>query len=435
MTLSGTEHDVVAAIAQAQDDLVQLATDLIAFDTTTRDGQGPRQERALQSYLAERLAAAGATTDVWEPTLEQFTGSRQIPTELDFTGYPQLQAVVPGEHDGRCLLLNGHIDTVTAEDPTLWTSDPHQGNVRAGRLFGRGACDQKGGVAAMVFAAEILAHCGVRLAGDLVVNTVTDEESTSAGAIAALARGVRADAAIVTEPTGLDIAIACRGSLLPVITVPGVAGHAAAVQRHWHEGGAVSATEKAATVLSAVTRLREIWRDRPDQRHSYLPPGNVLATMVNGGQWPVSHAQTCEIACHISYLPGHADAEGYGTRVEHEFTEWLHLACAADPWLRAHPPHVRWTIDVPPAEISPTEPIVESLRAVTQAMGAPGRLFGADFWHDGASFIHAGIPSVVFGPGDVTIAHTVDEYVPISDLVAAAQIIAVTAMRFCGTSG
>ncbi len=141
---------------------------------------------------------------------------------------------------------------MTPEPVDRWTSDPWRAEVRDGNLYGRGACDMKGGVGCMVFAAEVLAELGVRLAGDVVVCTVTDEESSGAGGIAAVRHGVRADAGIVTEPTAFDVWVACRGSLTPVITVEGRPGHAEMRQPHWRAGGAVNAIEKMGAVLAAV---------------------------------------------------------------------------------------------------------------------------------------------------------------------------------------
>ena len=145
----------------------------------------------------------------------------------------------------------------------------------------------KGGVACMVLAAEVLAELGVRLAGDLIVNTVTDEESTGAGGLAS-ARTLSADGAIVPEPTGLGAWIACRGSLLARITVEGRAGHAGIARRHPDEGGAVNAIEKAAFLLEAIRRVRDEWALRP--RHRRLSPADCVPTMVAGGQWIVSYS-------------------------------------------------------------------------------------------------------------------------------------------------
>ena len=155
------------------------------------------------------------------------------------------------------------------------------------------------------------------LAGDLIVNTVTEEESTGVGGLVA-ARTLQADAAIVPEPSGLVVWVACRGSLLPRITVRGRAGHAGIHQLPPEQGGAVNAIEKMAIVLEAVRRLREHWAQRP--RHPYLSAGDCVPTIVAGGEWLVSYPASCTLDCHIEYLPDRADERGYGSRVEREFT-------------------------------------------------------------------------------------------------------------------
>src|SRR5947209_11897027 len=205
-SLSGIEQQVVQDIAQRRDELVALASALIGFDTTVHALEDPpRDEAALQSYLAERLRAVGAVVDLWEPAAAEVTGTRMTPPGVHFNGRPQLAARLPGAGGGRSLLFNGHVDVVTVEPRAQWRSDPFQAEVRDGKLYGRGACDMKGGVAAMVFAAEALAKLGTPLAGDLVVCTVTDEESTGIGGLAAVAHGVRADACVVPEPSNFDV--------------------------------------------------------------------------------------------------------------------------------------------------------------------------------------------------------------------------------------
>src|ERR671920_980261 len=116
------------------------------------------------------------------------------------------------------LLFNGNIDVVSVEPRELWTSDPFAPEVRDGRLYGRGACDMKGGVASMLLATEVLRALQVPLRGDVIVNTVTDEESTGAGSLAVAASGLRADGGIIPEPTGLTAWLGTRGSLMPQIT-------------------------------------------------------------------------------------------------------------------------------------------------------------------------------------------------------------------------
>jgi acetylornithine deacetylase len=433
--MNDLEQRIAGAIAESRDELVELASALIRFDTTARDpGDPARDEAALQAHLAERLAAAGAAVEVWEPRPEDVHG-RQVPFALDFDGRPQLVARFAGAGGGRSLLLNGHIDVVSGEPKERWTDDPNTPVVRGGNLYGRGACDMKGGVAAMVLAAEMLARLGVRLAGDLIVNTITDEESTGAGGIASVAHGVRADAGIVPEPTAFEVWIACRGSVYPTITVEGRPGHAELRQPHWRDGGAVNAIEKAQVVLDAIARLREEWRTRADLQHPYLSPPDMVPTLMRAGEWSVTYPSSCTITSAVLFPPALADAEGYGSRVRDDVQTWVERACAADPWLAEHPPSFEWAADIPPMEIPPGDPIVETVLAASADVGEPSRRGGLDSWYDGATYtLSAATPSVAFGPRSIAWGHTIDEYVPVDDLVRCAQAIALAAVRFCGTA-
>ena len=435
VAMNDLEQRIAEAIAESRDELVELASALIRFDTTARDpGDPARDEAALQAYLGERLTAAGAAVDIWEPRPEDVRG-RQVPFELDFDGRPQLVARFAGAGGGRSLLLNGHIDVVSGEPKARWTDDPNTPVVRDGKLYGRGACDMKGGVAAMVLAAEVLARLDVRLAGDLIVNTITDEESTGAGGIASVAHGVRADAGIVPEPTAFDVWVACRGSVYPTITVEGRPGHAELLQPHWRDGGAVNAIEKAQIVLDAIRGLREEWRTRSDLQHPYLSPPDIVPTLMHAGEWSVTYPASCEITSAVLFPPAFADADGYGSRVRDEVSEAIGRACAADPWLAEHPPSFAWAADIPPMEIPPDDPIVATVLAASADAGEPSRLSGLDSWYDGATYtLSAGTPSIAFGPRSIAWGHTIDEYVPVDDLVRCAHAIALSAVRFCGTA-
>jgi acetylornithine deacetylase len=438
MSLTERERAVVAHVAAHEDELVALVSDLIAFDTTARAAPGDpaRDERAVQEYLAGRLSGAGAVCDLWEPQPEDVAGTKIAPDGLGFEDRPQLAATFAGAGVGSSLLLNGHVDVVTPEPRERWTTDPFRASVRDGRLYGRGACDMKGGVGCMVFAAEVLSQLGIELAGDLVVCTVTEEESTGAGGLAAVVHGVHADAGIVLEPSEHEVRIACRGTVMPTITVPGRPGHAGFPHPDWHEGGPVNAIEKAELVLEAMRRLQVEWRRRPDQRHPLLSPSDIVACVIAGGEWAVSYPASCSITYHIGYLPSLADDDGYGSRVEREVTDWVLAATRADPWLAENPPTFAWAPEVPSAEVDEDAPIVSTLLEAASDAGLETRSAGFDNWHDGATFTRlGGTPCVAFGPRGLDRAHTVDEHVPVESLVACAQAVAVAAMRFCGASG
>jgi acetylornithine deacetylase len=439
VALSEQEQRVADEIARRQDELVELASTLIRFDTTARNPEDPpRQERALQEYLGERLRRAGAEVELFEPAPADFAGKPLYVPGMGFEGRPQLVARFPGAGSGPSLLFNGHIDAVSPEPVDQWTSHPFEAEIRDGNLYGRGSCDMKGGIASMVFAAEVLAELGVGLAGDVFVTTNTDEESSGAGGLALVLKGVTADAGIVTEPTNFDVWISCRGTSYALVTVPGRPGHAEVFQPHWREGGAVNAIEKAQVVLDAIRRLRDEWSKRSDLRHPRLSIPDVLPTLISAGEWAVTYPAECRITIAALCVPQQTDDEGWTFAVEREIDEWIATAAAADPWLSENPPKVEWWPNrVMSLEISPDEPIVAVMSEATADVGRPGRLSGLDSWYDGATFTRlGGVPAIAYGPPGFlpdgrSVAHTIDEFVPVDGLVACSQGLAVAAMRFC----
>jgi acetylornithine deacetylase len=432
---SHREEAVVARVRAGRDELVGLVTELVACDTTARSPKDPaREETKLQGILAARLKALRAEIDLWEPE-PTGTGNRFVPDELDFSGRPQLAARLAGAGGGPSLLLNGHIDAVTPGPLDSWTSDPFKAQVRDGLLCGRGVNDMKGGLAALLFALECLASSGVRLAGDVLYCANTDEESSGAGSLACIAHGVRADAGICAEPTAFDAWVTCRGTVCPVITVPGRAGHAEEPPPHWSEGGAVNAIEKAQVVLEAIRTLREEWRGRADKRHPLLAPGDIVPTLIEGGVWVVTYPPSCTITCDAQYLPGDVDEEGTGAAVEREIVAWIDAAAKADPWLREHPLAWGWMEDVVPGEIPADHPLVELTLTAGAEAGRQGKVAGLNSWHDAAHFSRNGTPTFSYGVGGLHSAHAVDESVPVDDLVDCCAIYALAAMRWCGVVG
>jgi acetylornithine deacetylase len=424
---------VVTAIAARRDEIAELTRALIRFDTTARNvDDPPREEAAVQNMLAERMRAAGAGVEVWEPPRDAVARyASQVGEGISFEGRPQLVARWSGG-GGRSIAFNGHIDAVAADPVERWTSGPFEAAAVDERIVGRGACDMKGGVAAMVVAAETLVTELDGLPGDLIVNTVTDEESSGAGALASISHGVTADAVIVPEPTSFDVWVACRGSLTPTIEVVGRPGHAELTQPHWRAGGAVNAIEKLSVVLDAVVALREDWRARPDQTHPYLAPGTVTPVLVSGGEWFVTYPARAELTCELMYLPGRADAEGGGSVVAEEFRDWIAASTAGDPWLAENPPRiVDFGSDIPPAEISSEHPLAQAMLAAAHEAGTDGKIDGLDSWYDGASFVRwAQVPAIAFGPPSIHNAHGIDESVSIDDLVLTAQALALVAIRW-----
>lgn len=427
------EERVLARVRAGRDELVGLLTELIACDTTSREGNAPaRDEARLQEILAARLRALGADVRVWEPDPVKPGETPACPFHLDFAGRPQLVARIAGSGGGRSLLLNGHIDAVPYGDAGRWASHPLKASVRDGRLYGRGANDMKGAVASFVHVLECLHAEGVRLAGHVVLATNTDEESTGTGGLRVAQSGVRADAGICGEPTGFDVWVACRGAISMVMTIRGRTGHAEMPQPNWRDGGAVNAIERLEVVLAAIRRLREDWRTRDDSRHPLLSTPDMVPTMVRGGEWPVTYPDLCTMTCDVEYLPARVDDCGWAQGVRDEVERVMGAAAAADLWLAGHPLTFEYLSETVPAEVPVDHEIVQLPLRCAAEIGRRGHVSGLDSWHDAATFTRFGTPTVSFGPGGFETAHREDEYVPVDDLVDHAGAVALVAMRYCG---
>ena len=427
------EDGVVALAREARDEVVSLTRELVACVTTARRiGEPPRDETKLQTILAARLRALGAMVDVFEPDAIP-EGHPLFPAGLDFVGRPQLAAMLRGRGGGRSLLLSGHIDAVEAQ-PDAWAHDPYDAVEREGLLFGRGVVDMKGGIAAQLVACEVLHRAGVRLRGDIVFTTNTDEESYGAGSWCLTEHGVRADGGVIAEPSSFNACVACRGTLKPRVKVPGRAGHTQVRHAHWSAGGPVNAIEKLVPILEAIAEIRADWATRADCRHALLEPPDIIPTLVNGGTWEVTYPATCTLACDVLYLPSQGDADGSGSRVKREIEERIDAAVAADPWFAEHPLEWSWGWSAPPAEVPVDLPLVSTVLQAGADIGRVGAVSGMDSWHDAASFaLYADTPSLSFGPGDIHRAHTVDECIPVEELVDYVAAMCLVAMRFCGT--
>ncbi len=433
--LDAAERALVERIAGRREEIVALTRELIAFDTTSRAGidEPAREEVALQQALADRLRAAGAEIDLWEPAPEDVTDHPLSVAGIAFDGRPQLAATLRGSGGGRSLLLNGHIDVVPAKREEGWTADPFDAQVVDGNVVGRGACDMKGGIAAMVVAAEALAATG-ELRGDVIVCTNTDEESSGVGGLACARHGVKADFAIVPEPSSLEVWPACRGTVYCTITLTGRAGHAEQEHPHWRDGGAVNAIDKGRFLLDGVDRLRADWRSRADfRRHPLLDPPDIVPTrFVADAGWSVTIPNRVEIDLSVLILPQQADAQGWTKDAQAEVEGFLRRWCETDSWLVEHPPNFHWYTEVNPSETPVDADSVLALRAANRALGLPDTLGGLGSWYDGATFaLEANTPALMYGPRAIDWAHTVDEYVPIEDLVKCAQGIAIAGWRLC----
>lgn len=370
-------------------DNLSMLRELIAIDSTN-PGLGPGAgEGAVAEVVAGWLTAAGL-----EVTVEEVESGR-----------PNVVAVAPGSGGGRSLMINAHFDTVGVDG----YPHPFTATVSGGRCYGRGSLDTKAGVVAGVQA--VIAAAGMDLAGDVIYTGVIDEEAGSKGT-EAIVRNWSADAAVVLEPTNLEIVVAHRGFAWGEITIHGVAAHGS------NAGAGVDAIAHAGPVLSGIADLHaELQRGASDP---LVGPGAVHTSMIRGGQEISSYPAECVVLVERRVAPGEspedweADLSRLAALVETPATV-DHAATFYRAGLR----------------LSEDELVVTALVAAVDATGRDPALGAAPYWTDAALLTEAGIPAVVFGPGGEGL-HSHEEWVEVSTMDASCEVLVDLAARFCG---
>lgn len=429
--LSIEEAAVVQLIERNRQEVISYLQQLIQYRTITPQ-TGITVEsgdyRALQQLVAETLKQMAFSISSWEvdaSQLEDFPGSGINPAR-DLSKMPVVVGQKQGIGEGRSLILNGHYDVVPPGELGNWKYDPFSGEVEDGRIYGRGACDMKGGIAAMLMAIKFIQQAGVQLAGDLTVQVVPDEEMSCMGTLACCQQGYRADAAIIPEPVDMNVLVAMRGSYFGFIHVYGRAGHAELAQPHWREGGAVNAVSKAAQIVTTLDELNRQWEGQPERQHKYVPGTKVIVTSISGGEWEVTYPEKAEIGFSLMFPPGGEDSAD-------ELVDFVAKTAAKDDWMAENPPLVDFNpVSFYGAEISEEEPIAQLGKQVLGELGYAAEFKGFGSLTDAIHLINAAkVPTISIGPGGAT-AHATDEYVEIDELVDTTKALALAVMRWCG---
>jgi acetylornithine deacetylase len=366
---------------------LDLTKALVAIDSRNPDlVPGAPGERHVALFLANVLDEWGFTVSTQEIA----------PDRLNVVARVGPAGVAP-------LVLNGHLDVVGTEQ---MTHPPFVPELRGGDLFARGATDMKGGIAAMCVAAVRAARSG-RLARELVITAVCDEEFASIGTSALLADGLQATGAIITEPTRLAVVPAHKGFVWASVTMHGRAAHGSR-----YDVG-IDANRLAARLLTAIDRYEtELLSTRT---HPLLGRASVHAPFVNGGSGWSTYADQCTVKLERRTIPGER-----ATAVLAEIQALVDALHAEDPQFVAT---VAPGGSQPPLETARSHPLVGSLVAACRQQGLPGDIDGLFCWTDAALFADAGIPAVCFGPGDIARAHSATEWVEVEQLELAANVL------------
>ncbi len=420
----------VAALADASAaavDRTALVDELVAI---VRIPSITGAEEVVAGDLAWRLAAAGMTVETMAPDPAAVRADPDWPGEE--TNRTSLPVVIGrlGPTGGRRLVLSGHMDVVPPGDPATWSARPWSGEIRDGALYGRGACDMKGGVAAILAAVRALVASGAaeRLAGELVVALVPGEEDGGQGTLAAIRAGATGDLAIITEPSNLDIVVAHAGAITFRLTVPGRAAHAS--QRR--EG--ISALDNLYTVLRAL-EADETTRNgaETDPLMTVLGlPYPTIVGIVSGGEWASTVLDRVVADGRYGVRLGQTPADAAA-----DLRRAIDAANAADPFLRDNPA----TVEIVGGQfgsgrVPSDHPLPVGLAATVEAVtGRRPALLGEPYGADMRLFINVGdTPCVIFGPGDVKVAHSADEHVPLDEVETCARVLAAWVVRELGAA-
>ncbi len=400
---------------------VDLLRDLVRIPSITGD------EKAAQLHLASRFREMGLEVDAWSPTFTELSAHPAFNDDGTTLGdRPVVVAKWKGTEPGApSLILNGHMDVVPTGDDTAWTGGPFSGDVRDDRLWGRGSCDMKGGLVAGITAIAALQKLGVRLRGDVLIESVIGEETGGAGTIATLLRGHRADAALILEPTRMALCPMGAGALSFRIHVRGRAAHGAMRL----EG--VSAVEKFYVVMRAIEGL-EAERHR-DFHHPFFQPGELVAPIsigkIQAGDWPSTVAETLVAEGRFGVLPGEDVAQA---RVK--FENAVRSMSRNDSWFEKNPPDVEWFEgQFEPGETPPDAAIIPALASAHRDVcGRETAIHGVPYGSDLRLFTrHGGMHALLYGPGDVRVAHSLNEFVPLDEVHRVAKVVARTLSGWC----
>jgi acetylornithine deacetylase len=375
-------------------ELEQLIGDLVAIDSINPDlVPGAAGEAGIAHHVAGWLERAGLVVRLDESV----------------KGRPNVIGIAQGTGGGRTLMFNGHLDTVGVTG----MARPFEPRIEGGRLYGRGAYDMKGGLAAcMVAAAEAVRH---RLRGDVMVAAVVDEEYAGLGTMGIAAR-CRADGAVIAEATELQLVTAHKGFVWAEIETRGMAAHGSRPEL------GVDAIARMGRVLVELERLGSDLRDRPV--HPRLGGGSLHASLIEGGQELSSYPERCKLSIERRTIPGETPE-----MVDAELHEIVDRLGAADPSFRAV---VRRGIDRSPMETPEDAAIMKAVeRSAAAALGRPCEIVGVPYWTDAATLWAAGIPTVLFGPAGAG-AHANEEWIDLDSVRVCAEIYFATAQEFCG---
>jgi acetylornithine deacetylase len=376
------------------DETIKLLRELIAIDSVNPSlAAGGKGEKDIAEAIAQEMRVAGMDVEISEAA----------------AGRPNVVGVIEGRNAGRSLMFCGHTDTVGVEGMKA----PFDPVVRDGKVYGRGSQDMKGGIAAMIDAARKIALSGGLETGRLIVAAVADEEYASLGA-EALVKNWTADAAVVTEPTDLNIAVGHKGFSWVQIITEGRAAHGSRPK----EGR--DAILRMGRVLARLENLNRELLSKPP--HSVLGTGSLHASLIEGGREMSTYPDFCKLQLERRTISGEA--------MEIALSECLEIIDVLKKEDSEFAAAAEFMFGRPPYETPAEHPLPQMLETAVECTGHKTKRDGMSFWTDAAILGQAGIPSVIFGPGGAGL-HSIEEYVIADEVISCRDALYELARNFC----
>ena len=327
---------------------------------------------------------------------------------------------------GKSLILNGHVDVVPTGSKTLWEDSPWSGKIKDDRIYGRGSCDMKAGLASGILAVQVLKTIGFEPNGNVMIQSVVGEESGGCGTLTNIVKGYKGDAAVILEPTSLKLCPIQSGALTFRLTIPGQATHAA---MRWD---GISAIEKFNIINQSIIELEK-------ERHSlfsveyYESPERVAPInigTIKGGEWHSTVPDSVIVEGRLGVFPGEPVSDARTA-----FSNHIIKVSNSDPWLKNNPPIIEWFEgQFESGQTDINHSIINHLKeAYNNVNNSIPIIEGVTYGSDLRLFTnHADIPALLFGPGDVRLAHSANEYVEIEEVLTCIKIISNLIINWCG---
>jgi acetylornithine deacetylase len=416
--------DLSQKLLRAVDDRFQSQVDFLAELTRFPSTRG--NEARAQDFMADAMRKRGLTVDRWKIAVDDI---RHLPGFSPVAvSYDDAWNVV-GAHrarqaTGRSLILNGHIDVVPTGPVDMWAEPPFAPRVVDGWMVGRGAGDMKAGLAANLFALDALASLGLAPAADVYVQSVIEEECTGNGALACLQRGYRAEAALITEPSGGTLTGAQVGVMWFQVKVRGKPAHVA------YAGTGSNAIEACFPIIAELHRLEHRWNEtRHPAFAGHAHPINFVVSKIEGGDWTSSVPSWCTFDMRIGLYPGQDLGD-----VRREVEATIAVAAKADAFLAKNPPQVVYHGFQAEGYVLPPGSEAQGLleKCHEQVAGAPLAQRAGTGTTDARFYgLYAGIPALVYGPKAENI-HAFDERVELESMRRVTQALALFLAEWCG---